>query len=147
MELVTLEATISFGRKLGALLTIGDVVMLNGPLGAGKTALVKGMLLGLGFDGDVLSPSFPLVIPYLPPEVRLSVWHVDLYRVERTEDVFDLGLDDALVDGALIVEWPALMPPQLRREGLNLQIEVHADNARHLTAQVPPSWRDRWLLQ
>jgi len=144
MELATLEATMAFGRSLGALLNAGDVVMLNGPLGAGKTALAKGMLLGLGFDGDVPSPSFPLVIPYLPPEVRLPVWHVDLYRIEQTDDLIDLGLEDASGDGALIVEWPTLLPPNLYREGLNLNLEVHADDSRHLTAQVPPSWKDRW---
>lgn len=144
MELATLEATTALGRALGALLKAGDVVMLNGPLGAGKTALAKGILLGLGFDGDVPSPSFPLVIPYLPPDVRLPVWHVDLYRIDDSEELSDLGLDEAVMDGALVVEWPALLPAKLRRDGLNLNIKVRPDESRYLTAQVPPSWKDRW---
>jgi len=147
MELATLEATTAFGRTIGALLRAGDVVMLNGSLGAGKTALAKGILLGLGFDGDVPSPSFPLVIPYLPPDVRLPVWHVDLYRIDDSEELSDLGLDEAVMDGALLVEWPALLPPKLRRDGLNLHIKVRTDESRHLTAQVPPSWKDRWPLR
>ena len=103
-------ATLAFGARLGALLQLGDIITLSGTLGAGKTCFTRGLLSGLGFDGDVPSPSFPLVIPYYPPDVRLGLWHVDLYRIEASSDIAELGLAEALTDGALVIEWPERLP-------------------------------------
>ena len=74
---------------------IGDVIALEGGLGAGKTTLARGILEGLGLQGEAPSPSFTLVQSYAPPEVRLPVWHVDLYRLSHPEEAEELGLDGA----------------------------------------------------
>ena len=95
--------TIAAGRELGLGLSAGAVVLLEGPLGAGKTAFVRGLALGLGCDGDdVSSPTFTIVQEY---RGRVTLQHVDLYRL-RPAEVGDLALED-LMDGSVIaVEWP-----------------------------------------
>ena len=97
-------ATDAFGRRLAARLAPGDVVLLSGDLGAGKTALARGILAGLGHAGEVPSPTFTLVQSYEPPGVRLPVWHVDLYRLEDPGEVEEIGLDEILADRALLIK-------------------------------------------
>jgi tRNA threonylcarbamoyladenosine biosynthesis protein TsaE len=147
MDLATFDQTVTFGQKLGGVLRPGDLIALTGPLGSGKTSLTRGILAGNGFEGDVPSPSFPIVIPYFPPDVRIPIWHVDLYRIDTVADLIDLGLQDALRDGALIVEWPQLLSKDMLQHGLQLALEIRTNDVRHLTAIVPPSWRERWPLQ
>ncbi len=74
----------------------GDVITLSGPLGAGKTSIARGLLAALGLEGEAPSPSFAIVQPYAPPEVRFPVLHVDLYRIDDPDEIEELGLDDAL---------------------------------------------------
>lgn len=136
-------ATEAFGRSLAPLLHPGDVVALFGTLGAGKTSLCRGLLHGLGFASDVPSPTFPIVITYDPPEVRLPVWHVDLYRVEDPGEFEELGLEDALGNVALLIEWPERLP-DLWPETLRLSLEADPSGGRRLTATVPPAWERRW---
>ncbi|MBX3561829.1 MAG: tRNA (adenosine(37)-N6)-threonylcarbamoyltransferase complex ATPase subunit type 1 TsaE [Sphingomonas sp.] len=136
------EATEAFGASLAPLLRPGDVIALFGPLGAGKTTLARGLLRGLGHEGDVPSPTFAIVQPYDPPTVRLPVAHVDLYRIERPEEVEELGLDDHLAVGALLIEWPERLP-RLWPQTLRLTLTA-AGAARALTAGVPPAWGTRW---
>lgn len=131
------------GRSLAVQLRAGDVVALSGGLGAGKTSLVRGVLAGLGHKGDVPSPTFPIVLVYDPPEVRLPVWHVDLYRVEHPEELEELGLEEALPAGALLIEWPDRLP-RLWAHALLLHLEPLAEGGRALTAEVPPAWGSRW---
>ena len=138
------EATRELGFRLGEMLERGDVVALEGPLGSGKTVFAAGMLSALGFAGDVPSPSFPIAIPYDPPLVRLPMLHVDLYRVERDDEIEELGLDDARAEGALIVEWPERLGRQASADALSLTLAVHADGRRALTARVPLAWEARW---
>src|SRR5687768_18556213 len=104
MKLNDERAMLAFGRKLAGALRAGDVVTLRGPLSAGKTTLVRGLLAALGHEGEVPSPSFAIVQPYeaLDP----PIWHVDLYRIENVSDLDELGLQDISEDGVLIVEWP-----------------------------------------
>ncbi len=146
MILPDAEATEALGRSLAARLGVGDVIALSGDLGAGKSTLARGILAGLGFGGDAPSPTFPLVIPYDPPDVTLPVWHIDLYRLERAEDAVELGLDDALSDGALLIEWPERLGGDLPGAALILSLAVEGEAARRLTATVPPSWATRWPL-
>jgi tRNA threonylcarbamoyladenosine biosynthesis protein TsaE len=118
------------------------VVALYGDLGAGKTTLARGVLRGLGFEGDVASPTFPIVQPYemlAPP-----IWHVDLYRIEDPGELQELALGEALDDGALIIEWPERLGDQLWPQALRLTLARDGDTARALTADVPAAWEGRW---
>jgi tRNA threonylcarbamoyladenosine biosynthesis protein TsaE len=138
------DDTLVFGERLGTALRVGDVVALSGPLGAGKTLLTKGILAGLGYAGDVPSPSYPLVIPYDSPAVRIPLTHADLYRIDDPVALEELALDDARADGILIVEWPDRLGGRAWPDMLVLTLAVRDDGARALTAQVPPAWERRW---
>ncbi|WP_374596928.1 tRNA (adenosine(37)-N6)-threonylcarbamoyltransferase complex ATPase subunit type 1 TsaE [Sphingosinicella sp.] len=138
-------ATDTFGRRLAARLAPGDIVLLSGDLGAGKTALARGILAGLGHAGEVPSPTFTLVQSYEVPGVRLPVWHVDLYRLEDPDEVEELGLDEILADGALIIEWPERAGGRWP-EALHLTLADTGEGSRRLTARVPPAWEARWPI-
>lgn len=142
MIIATVQAMLEAGRGLAGLVRAGDVITLSGPLAAGKTTLVRGLLDGLGHAGEVPSPSFSIVQPYdalVPP-----VWHVDLYRIEDPSDIEELGLEDIRSDGVLIVEWPEHADQGLWPEALALSLEVGEDGGRALTAVVPRAWEGRW---
>ena len=138
-------ATDMFGRRLAARLAPGDVVLLSGDLGAGKTALARGVLAGLGHGGEVPSPTFTLVQSYDLPGVRLPVWHVDLYRLEDPDEVEELGLDEILADGVLLIEWPERAGERWP-EALHLTLTETDEGSRRLTARVPPAWEARWPI-
>jgi tRNA threonylcarbamoyladenosine biosynthesis protein TsaE len=143
IRLADAEATERFGLALAELIRAGDVIALFGQLGAGKTTLCRGILRGLGQEGDVASPTFPIVQAYAPPETRIPLWHVDLYRIERGSEFEELGLDEARGHAAMLIEWPERLPV-LWADALRLTLAVEADGARALTAQVPPAWGGRW---
>jgi tRNA threonylcarbamoyladenosine biosynthesis protein TsaE len=147
MILSDAAATHDAGRTLALVLQRGDVIALRGDLGAGKTSFARGILAGLGLQEEAPSPSFALVIPYDPPLTRLPVWHVDLYRLENPEQCLELGLDEALSDGALIIEWPDRMGDRLWPCALNLTLEPHEAGGRTLTVAAPPSWENRCPLK
>lgn len=144
MELPDLAATEAVGARLAALVRPGDVVTLSGPLGAGKTSVARGLLAALGLAGEAPSPSFAIVQPYDLPEVRLPVWHVDLYRLDDPREVDELGLEDDRGDGLLLVEWPERAGPGVWPEALALTLSIEPDGARRLTWTVPEAWGDRW---
>ena len=143
MLLADPQATEAAGRVLGDVIAVGDVIALSGPLGAGKTSFARGLIGALGFGGDVPSPSFGLVIPYTPPDVRVPIWHVDLYRIEYAHELDELGLDDARLDSALVIEWPERLGARLWTDALHIDLVVEG-HGRRLTATVPPSWETRW---
>lgn len=143
MRLADAAATEAAGRQLAERLAVGDVVALSGDLGAGKTSLARGVLSALGLEGDAPSPSFPLVIAYQPPELRLPLWHVDLYRIEDPQELDELGLDEARGEAALLIEWPERMGDRLWPDALRLHLAVDGDG-RRLTWRVPPAWEGRW---
>jgi tRNA threonylcarbamoyladenosine biosynthesis protein TsaE len=109
------EAAQAFGESLAADLVGGEILALHGVLGAGKTQLAKGLARGLGFEGDVTSPTFTLVHEYRGG--RLPMYHMDLYRILSESEAIDAGLEELLPsDGVTVVEWPdriaTLLPPQ-----------------------------------
>lgn len=146
MILPDLDASLDLGRRLAAVVQAGDVIALSGQLGAGKTSIARGLLSELGLKEEAPSPSFAIVQPYDPPEVRLPVLHVDLYRIEDPSEAEELGLDDARAESLLIVEWPERLPDTWWRDALWLTVDVTADGARRLTARVPAAWGSRWPL-
>lgn len=146
MILADAAATDAAGRALAPHLRAGDVIALSGDLGAGKTSFARGLLAELGLAEEAPSPSFALVIPYAPPDVTLPVWHVDLYRVEDVEEVEQLGLEDALIDAVLIIEWPERMGARLWPHALRLHFEA-IEGGRRLTVAAPPSWEARCPFQ
>jgi tRNA threonylcarbamoyladenosine biosynthesis protein TsaE len=138
------EATAHLGAHLAGLAEAGDVITLSGPLGVGKTALARGFMAGLGYDGEVPSPSFAIVQPY--EQLDPPVWHVDLYRIEDSSEIDELGLDSAS-DAVLLVEWPERAGPGAWPEALALSLDFGEKGQRILTAKVPPSWEGRWPPQ
>lgn len=141
------DATAAAGASLAAVLRPGDVVALSGDLGAGKTTFARGLLHALGFEGEVPSPSFPIVIPYAPPDLRVPLWHVDLYRIDDPGELEELGLDEARADSALLIEWPERMERRLWPDALRLTIEPDGPDARRLTWTAPAPWEGRWPPQ
>jgi len=144
LHFATAEALDAFGGRLGAQLRAGDVVTLAGGLGVGKTTLARGLLRGLGYTGDVPSPTFAILQGYEPPETRLPLAHVDLYRIEDENDLDELGLDDWLTAGALVIEWPDRLGGRYDEIALAITLDVEADGTRCLTARVPRVWEGRW---
>jgi tRNA threonylcarbamoyladenosine biosynthesis protein TsaE len=143
MILADPAATEALGARLAGLVRPGDVITLEGPLGAGKTSIARGLLAALGLEGEAPSPSFAIVQPYAPPEVRFSVLHVDLYRIEDPDEIAELGLDEAESDSLLLIEWPERAPGYWP-DALMLTLAIEEDGQRRLTAAVPPGWRERW---
>jgi len=135
------QATARFGASLAAPARAGDVIVLSGPLGVGKTALARGFLAARGHRGEVPSPSFAIVQPY--EELEPPVWHVDLYRIDDPSELDELGLDST-VDAVLLVEWPERAGENAWAEALRLNLDFAEAGARSLTAKVPPSWEGRW---
>ena len=124
------EETQRFGKELGHLARAGDVILLVGNLGAGKTCLTQGIAWGLNIDGYARSPSFVVVNEY---RGRLPMYHIDLYRLDNIAEIIDLGLDDYLYgQGLCVVEWADkaldLMPPQ----NLLIKIDLLGENERKL---------------
>ncbi|KQS51176.1 tRNA threonylcarbamoyladenosine biosynthesis protein TsaE [Sphingomonas sp. Leaf198] len=138
------QATEAFGAMLADLIRPGDVITLVGTLGAGKTSVARGLLAALGLAGEAPSPSFAIVQPYEPPEVRFPVLHVDLYRIDDPTEIEELALDDARYDSLLLVEWPERAGPDHWPDALRLTLTIEPDGTRSLTVGVPEAWRSRW---
>jgi tRNA threonylcarbamoyladenosine biosynthesis protein TsaE len=124
------DDTRRFGEALGRAAEAGDVILLSGELGAGKTVFVQGIARGLGFDGQVSSKSFVLMGEY---PARLTLYHADLYRLESPEQVDELGIDEISADGVLVVEWPERGDYVLPAERLILHFEVTGEDTRLIT--------------
>ena len=137
------DETREIARSLAELLGPGDVVLLAGGLGAGKTTFAKGLAAGLGVEDVVVSPTFTLARAY---EGRLPLVHVDVYRLETEHEVLDLGLDDLVGDdGVLVVEWGDAAAAALGAERLEVRLVAvgEADDREISMTPVGASWRDR----
>lgn len=127
--------TIRLGQRLGELLQRGDVLLLNGEFGAGKTHLSKGIAQGLGSDDAVNSPSFVFINEYRAgaAQGRFPIYHVDLYRIDTPGDVVGIGLDEALSgDGVCIIEWADRAAEWLPAEHLAVQLGHLSETKRTL---------------
>ena len=136
------EGLARLGRAIAPLLRPGDVVALSGELGAGKTTLARAILSALGHRGEVPSPTFTLAQGY--EDLAIPVLHCDLYRLRDAAEAESLGLDDWLLSGALLVEWPERLGTTLWPERLWLRLDGAGGKARHLTCDPGPAWKDRW---
>jgi tRNA threonylcarbamoyladenosine biosynthesis protein TsaE len=133
--------TKAIGAALAGLLGPGDVVGLNGDLGAGKTRLVQGAAAALGVEGPVLSPTFMLVREH---EGDLEVHHVDAYRLSGPLELEDLGLEEVLAaDAVVFVEWADRVAAALPESWLELVMTIHDDDAREIDLRPHGAWTSR----
>jgi len=146
LRAATAADTRAIGRAMAPLFRAGDAVVLTGELGAGKTTFVQGVADGLGVDDTVSSPTFVLVKEYVG---RLTVAHADIYRLERVQDVVDLGLDE-IADGEalLLVEWgdavEELLPDDRLRIELTGEDPTGVDESRRIEVEaVGSGWSGR----
>jgi tRNA threonylcarbamoyladenosine biosynthesis protein TsaE len=137
------SATERLGAAVARALRRGDAVCLYGPLGAGKTTLARGLIRALTTpDQEAPSPTFTLVQFYDGPRFPLA--HFDLYRLTRAEEAYEIGLDEALEDGAVLIEWPQRLDGRLPIDRLDIELEPEGDGRRaRLTAHG--AWEGRNL--
>ena len=124
------EETQRLGEELGRLTQPGDLFLLVGNLGTGKTCLTQGIAWGLGIEGYATSPSFVVVNQY---RGKLPLYHIDLYRLDRIEEVIELGLDDYLYsEGVSVVEWAEKALAVLPKEHLLIEMNFLSDTSRNV---------------
>ena len=138
MLVATPEEMRSLGASLGRVARAGDLLVLTGPLGAGKTVLAQGIALGLGVTERVTSPTF--VIAHVHRDGRLPFVHVDAYRLSSVAEVDDLDLDASLAESVTAVEWGSGLVEGLADAWLEVRIERHDDDVRTVT--LTPSGGD-----
>lgn len=140
LQLTDEAATAALGAQLAAVLRCGDIVRLSGDLGAGKSTLARGIIRELTGADDAPSPTFTFVETYDAPDFR--VWHFDFYRLEKPEDVWELGLEEALEDGAVIIEWPERAEAFLPDGALNVRLDI-AGGMRQASITAGRQWKAR----
>lgn len=134
-------ATAGLGGAIAAQLRPGEAVCLSGPLGAGKSTLARALVRALTTpDEEVPSPTFTLVQFYEGP--RLRVAHFDLYRLSNPDEAYEIGLDEALDDGAAIIEWPERLEGRLPADRLDVEIGLLKDG-RSATLTPHGAWKGR----
>ena len=132
------------GRLLSGTLSAGDIVALDGPLGAGKSVLARSVIQSLcPAEDDIPSPTFTLVQTY-EPEDGTPLMHFDLYRLEAPDDALELGIEDAFGDAVCLIEWASRLGPLLPRQALRLSIDPSAGEAGQEWRIVSLSGGARW---
>ena len=122
------EETISLGEKIGKLLKKGDIIAMQGTLAAGKTTITKGIARALGITETITSPTFCLISEY---QGTMPLYHMDVYRLDGTEDFINLGTDDMLYgDGVSIIEWSEKIMDELPSSTIILKITPQEDGKR-----------------
>ena len=134
--------TQALGRALARHVRPGDVIALEGGLGAGKTTLARGFIQSLTSTAEeVVSPTFTLVQLY---ETAVApIWHFDLYRLQNPMDALELGLEDALAGGILLIEWPERLGALLPQRRLEVALSLGLQNGRDAGLAGDPSWQAR----
>ena len=148
MELRTTSAagTRAVGAAIASVLCAGDVVILTGDLGTGKTVVAQGIASELGVEEPVVSPTFTLLREY---DGRLPVRHLDVYRLDHVQEAIDLGLEELLDDGVVLVEWGEGVRELLPADRLEVALallppdEADDDTRRITVAAVGPGWPSR----
>ncbi len=133
MIIATEDDMRAFGRWFAQGLKTSDWIAINGPLGAGKTVLCAGILAGLGYTGEVASPSFAIVHSYEPPEVLVAVAHADLYRLNDVDELDELGLAEERSERITLLEWADRFGPGQMTPSHIIDIAPQADGSRILT--------------
>ena len=134
------KSTQDFGARLGDVLVPGDAVCLTGNLGAGKSTLARGMIKSLAGADEAPSPTFTFVETY--ETERFLLWHFDFYRLERPDDVWELGYEEALEDGVLVIEWPERIGDLAPPDALEIRLEIEG-KGRKAIVSASDSWRSR----
>ena len=128
------DETREFGEAIGRVLRGSEVILLTGQLGAGKTTLTQGVALGLGVEGYTKSPSFVLLNEY---QGRVPLYHLDLFRIETPEEVWDLGIDEYLDGpGVIAIEWADRARKAFPDDGLTVELQVIGDDERRVTVEA-----------
>ena len=136
-----IDATQAFAARLAPRLRARDVLLLQGDLGAGKTAFARNLLQALGACGNIPSPTFTLVQSY---DGRIGpMFHFDLYRLKKAEEIEEIGFDEACADGLVLVEWPEKAASFMPRGALSLRFSLSPSGVRQVEIAAPPSWDDR----
>lgn len=116
----SVEKTINLGEQLGKLVKPGDIICLNGDLGAGKTHFTKGIARGLGIEDYITSPTFTIVNEY---EGRLKLYHFDVYRVNDPDEIYAIGFDEYIFsEGVSVIEWSTYIDELIPKENLSINI-------------------------
>lgn len=138
----TPEDTSRFARAMGERLHPGDVILLEGGIGAGKTHFARSLIQSLLPEPeDVPSPTFTLVQVYDGPDCE--IWHADLYRLTDPNEAIELGLEDAFQDAICLVEWPDRLSDLTPQNALTLSFSALPDDSRELLATGSDEWAER----
>ncbi len=123
------EGTKLLAGELSDLLTGGEIIYLKGTLGSGKTFFAQGLIRALGCEGPVISPTFVLLQEYL---CRLPVLHLDLYRLDRSEELLELGLDEYIDEWVFLIEWANLFSKYLPSPDIEIKFSYSGDTSREI---------------
>jgi tRNA threonylcarbamoyl adenosine modification protein YjeE len=141
VHLPDLAATEHFARRLAPHVRRHDVLALHGPLGAGKTTFARALLQALGVAGEVPSPTFTLLQTY--DVADFTIFHFDLYRLKSIMELDELGWDDAIADGLVIVEWPERAEGRMPVGHLILDFTMDEHGQRRCRMTAPANWAER----